>query len=54
MLSSQYFAIEFADKNLPVRQETLTFKKITTLSIGGSVGLSALMSVCLKAQGIIF
>ena len=28
MLSSQYFAIEIADKDVPVRQESLTFNKL--------------------------
>lgn len=56
MLSSQYFAIEIADKDFPVRQESLTFNKSQLFQCAFclSVCLSALMSVHLEAQENIF
>lgn len=60
MLSTQYFATEIADKDFPVRQESLTFNKSQLFhrTVNSSVclpsWLSALTSVYKKVKGNIY
>lgn len=46
MLSRQYLAIEFADKNFARVARKLDLQILTTLSVGGRVG-----TLCVRASG---